>query len=253
MKKYTIFILLLATLGTVNASVMAQTSTTGKIPAAVCFAKAGETWGQVLADRKALAKAIAEKRLADVHDLAFSLRDNIVTLPYKSGDLTAAKKATLQTQVALLAERTEQLHASADANDLVKTRITFAKLTKTIDSIAALYPANTLPSGEVRPITAADKALFLVPAGAYTKADIQANGNTSPYVKFAGYVPSHDTQVKSGEMVCPISETRPDPALKWTISGKEYTFCCPPCIAEFVQKAKKTPVAIKAPESYRKQ
>jgi hypothetical protein len=244
--------LILAMLGILSTPVLAQTKTIPTMPAAVRFAKAGETWGQVLADRKALAKAVAEKRLADVHDLAFSLRDAVVTLPYKSGELTAAKKTALQTQVSRLAELVEQLHTHADAKDLAKSRASFAKLTKTVDAIAALYPANALPSGEARPISAADKALFLRPGGAYTEADIRANGNTSPYTKFAGYIPSHDTQVKSGELVCPISETRPDPALKWTVGGKEYTFCCPPCIAEFVQKAKKTPGAIKAPEAYRK-
>ncbi|MBC8139431.1 MAG: hypothetical protein H8F28_26435 [Fibrella sp.] len=252
MKKYATIILSLVTLGIVNTPVLAQTKTAGTLPAAVRFAKAGETWGQIVADRKALAKAITEKRLADVHDLAFSLRDGVVTLPYKSGDLTAAKKAALQKQVALLAECVEQLHVSADAKDSLKTVAAFARLTKTVDAIAVLYPANALPSGEVRPLSAADKALFLIPGGVYTKADIKANGNTSPYVKFAGYIPSHDALVKSGEPVCPISETRPDPALRWMVRGKEYTFCCPPCIAEFVQKAKKTPGAIKSPEAYRK-
>ncbi len=252
MKKQFVLVILLAMMGAVPAPILAQVKTANTLPAAVRFAKAGETWGQVLADRKALAKAIAEKRLADVHDLAFSLRDGVVTLPYKSGDLTGAKKATLQKQVALLAGVADQLHAHADAKNLAKTKIAFARLTKMLDAIAALYPASALPSGEARPLTAADKALFLVPGGAYTEADIKANGNTSPYVKFAGYVPSHDAQVKSGEPVCPISETRPDPALQWTVGGKEYTFCCPPCIAEFVQKAKKTPGAIRSPEDYRK-
>jgi hypothetical protein len=34
------------------------------------------------------------------------------------------------------------------------------------------------------------------------------------------------------------------------IGGKEYQFCCPPCVDEYVRKAKEKPDEVKPPESY---
>jgi hypothetical protein len=39
----------------------------------------------------------------------------------------------------------------------------------------------------------------------------------------------------------------------WIIGGQKYTFCCPPCIDEFVKLAKADPTKILPPEKYRKE
>jgi YHS domain-containing protein len=60
----------------------------------------------------------------------------------------------------------------------------------------------------------------------------------------------HDAKPKKGQRVCPITDTVANPKLSWVVGGKTYQFCCPPCVTEFVKKAKTNPKAIKAPEDY---
>jgi hypothetical protein len=96
-----------------------------------------------------------------------------------------------------------------------------------------------------------ERALFLTPGGKYTAADIEANGNTVPSVKFRGIRATHDSHPKPGTPICPISETKSNPKFTWVIDGKPYEFCCTPCIEEFVATAKEKPDEVKAPEFYR--
>jgi predicted small lipoprotein YifL/YHS domain-containing protein len=93
-------------------------------------------------------------------------------------------------------------------------------------------------------------ALFLSPGGAYTAADIQANGKTVPTVKYKGIRAQHDDNPKAGEKICPISKTKANPKFTWVIGGKTYEFCCIPCIEEFVALAKERPGEIKDPKDY---
>lgn len=217
---------------------------------AMKFSRAAETWAEIVADRKTLGDVIAAGKLSEAHDLAFAIRDNVVTLPYKSSALPAAKQNLLAAQVQAVAAIAENMDRSGDAGNVAKTKAEYQRLLKALAAISALYPANSLPTFGARALSAQERALFLTPGGAYTAADIQANGNTSVDQKFPGYVASHETRVKTGAPVCPISETQHDPKLTWVIGGKTYRFCCPPCVAEFVKKAKTSPAAIKAPEAY---
>lgn len=217
---------------------------------AMKYSKAAEAWGEIIADRTALAEAIKTSKLSEAHDLVFSIRDNAVTLPYKSEGLPAAKRKLLDRSVQAVAALATSLDKYADAGNAARTKLEYARLVKALASIEAVYPPNTLPTSGARPMSAADRALFLTPGGLYTAADIKVNGNTSVYQKFPSFVASHDTKVKPGEPVCPISETKPDPKLTWVIGSKTYQFCCPPCVAEFVTKAKQSPASIKSPEAY---
>jgi len=96
----------------------------------------------------------------------------------------------------------------------------------------------------------AEKKLFLTPGGAYTQEDIKANGNRVASEKFKGIRANHDAKPKPGDRICPISLTKANPAFTWTIGGKQYQFCCPPCVEEFVQMAKDKPTELKGPETY---
>lgn len=231
------------------AAAAAQKKTPVTTPA-MRFSKAAETWAEIIADRKTLDKAIKSGTLSEAHDLAFSIRDGVVTLPYKSAALPAAKQKRLGAHVQAVAAIAASIDRYADAGNAPKTKAEYARLLKALAAIEALYPANTLPTSGARPLSAQERALFLTPGGLYTAADIKANGSTSVYQKFPAYVASHSARVKSGEPVCPISETRPDPKLTWIIGGKTYQFCCPPCVAEFVTRAKTAPRSIKAPAAY---
>ena len=124
---------------------------------AMKFAKAGETWSGILADRKSLLETIKSGKLSEAHELAFSIRDGVVTLPYKSSGLAPIKQKSLIVQVKNVAAIAENIDKYADAGNAAKTRIEYAKLTKALDTIEALYPANALPSSGTKPMSAADR------------------------------------------------------------------------------------------------
>jgi YHS domain-containing protein len=92
--------------------------------------------------------------------------------------------------------------------------------------------------------------LYLTVGGRYTAADIAANGNMTASQKFKGTKSAHDMNPKSGDRICPITETKANPKFAWVIDGKAYQFCCPPCIDEFLKAAKASTDALPDPESY---
>lgn len=107
--------------------------------------------------------------------------------------------------------------------------------------------------GESMPQSMADdesQRLFLTAAGKYTAADIAANGNQTGNQKFRGFVPTHDLKPKVGDKICPITLTKANPKCSWIVDGKNYEFCCPPCVEEFVKLAKEQPAEIKNPAEY---
>ena len=94
------------------------------------------------------------------------------------------------------------------------------------------------------------RQLYLTPGGAYTRADIEANGNTTPRQTFRGFQARHDFAPRPGDRLCPITRTKADSRCAWIIGGRTYQFCCPPCIDEFVRLAKQDPSQIQAPQDY---
>jgi YHS domain-containing protein len=95
-----------------------------------------------------------------------------------------------------------------------------------------------------------EQKLYLEPGGHYTAADIAANGNVTPYQKYRGIPSTHDMSPKPGDRICPITETKANPKFVWVIGGKSYQFCCPPCIDEFLQKAKSSDDPLPDPEIF---
>lgn len=98
--------------------------------------------------------------------------------------------------------------------------------------------------------TEQQQRLYATPGGGYTTADIAANGAAPPAEKYRGVPASHHLHPAAGERICPITHTRANPRFAWTVGGKEYLFCCPPCIDEFVKLARTHPTRIGAPERY---
>lgn len=102
-----------------------------------------------------------------------------------------------------------------------------------------------------RPVVdAEERELYLTAGGAYTEADIAANGPTLPSQKYRGFRANHDLQPRPGDRLCPITRTKADPNCAWIIAGRTYEFCCPPCIAEFVRAAKEKPEQLQPPEAF---
>lgn len=94
------------------------------------------------------------------------------------------------------------------------------------------------------------RELHLTAGGLYTEADIAANGGTTAAAKYAGFRANHNLHPQPGAPICPITQTRADPMCKWVIGGKTYTFCCPPCIDEFLVRAKREPEEVLDPHAY---
>jgi hypothetical protein len=101
-----------------------------------------------------------------------------------------------------------------------------------------------------RATSAKARALYLTPGGKYTTADIKANGNMTAEQKYGGKMSEHDMDPQPGDKICPITATKANPEFTWVVGGKTYEFCCPPCIDEFVKKAKQRPQKIKEPGAY---
>lgn len=95
-----------------------------------------------------------------------------------------------------------------------------------------------------------ERELYLTPGGKYTSADIAANGNMTASQKFKGVQSAHDMNPVAGDRICPVTLTKANPEFTWTIDGKRYQFCCPPCVDEFVQMAKEEPEKLKDPDAY---
>jgi YHS domain-containing protein len=97
-----------------------------------------------------------------------------------------------------------------------------------------------------------EKQLYLTPGGRYTLEDVERNGKRTASEKFSDFDAAHDLEPKSGDPICPITLTKANAECSWIVGGRTYTFCCPPCVDEFVRRAKEKPDSIQPPESYRK-
>jgi hypothetical protein len=95
-----------------------------------------------------------------------------------------------------------------------------------------------------------ERLLYLTPGGKYTREDIAANGNMTASQKFQGLKSAHNARTRPGDRTCPVSETKANPKFTWVVGGKEYEFCCPPCVDEFVKMAKEHPEQVKDPGAY---
>jgi len=125
----------------------------------------------------------------------------------------------------------------------------------TFDSVPSAGHADGhgMPSGVTRggaEISKEERELYLTPGGIYTPADITANGNTVPSVRFKGIRWPHDENLKPGDMLCPVTDQKADQRCEWVVNGKKYVFCCPPCLDKFVTWAKEQPHKVKDPGAY---
>jgi YHS domain-containing protein len=109
---------------------------------------------------------------------------------------------------------------------------------------------SPLEEAEVARAEADEAALYATPKGKYLADDVRRNGTVPASRKYRGERPSHDDRPAPGERVCPVSRERVDARFVWVIGGKEYRFCCPPCIDEYVATAKERPDEVKEPEFY---
>lgn len=113
-----------------------------------------------------------------------------------------------------------------------------------------LAEAGDEPEMPQKIVDEAERVLYLTPGGKYTEADIRINGSMTASQKYRGFHSKHDLHPKSRDFICPVTQTKADPNCSWTINGQRYLFCCPPCIDEFLKRAKEHPDEIEAAKSY---
>ncbi len=86
-----------------------------------------------------LKTTVKSGKLAEVHHLAFAVRDLVAALPEKSTTLTADQQAKVKGSVKFVATLAERLDASGDANDQAATQDNCEKLLKVLESLHANY------------------------------------------------------------------------------------------------------------------
>jgi len=214
------------------------------------FAAAASTWADIQVQVRDLAGMVREKRLDEVHPVAFEIRDLVRNLPDQS-PLAPATLKKLEAQVRIMDRLAEQLDRYADAGKAADTARQEQAVLRALKQIEALYPPGVLKS-HAAPSAASNKEreLYLTPGGIYTQADIEANGNQLPAAKFRGVRVNHDIKPQKGDRLCPITLTKANPGYVWVVGGKAYQFCCPPCVEEFVRTAKAGGAGIKDPGEY---
>ena len=88
-----------------------------------------------------LDETIAAGKLADVHKVAFAIRDLAKELPEKSTDLPEAKQKLLTGLVERVAEHATNLDTYGDGGKAKETAAEFTQLKKRLDYMRGLYPA----------------------------------------------------------------------------------------------------------------
>lgn len=91
-----------------------------------------------------LDSVIAAKKLAQVHETAFNLRDSVRELRSVSASLPADSQAKLHELISKVDKLANDLDTTGDRNDLRNTIVNQRRMHVLLDSIAALYPGGTL-------------------------------------------------------------------------------------------------------------
>ena len=97
-------------------------------------------WHEVTEHEEHLGKIIASKQLADVHVVAFKIRDLVKALPGASKDLAPEKLTKVKTNVRLVEDLAKHLDESGDANQQALTETNFQKLQGILKTLRAQYP-----------------------------------------------------------------------------------------------------------------
>ena len=108
-------------------------------------------WHEVMEGQESLEETIAAGKLADVHKVAFHIRDLVQMLPKVSGELSADKQQRLQESINRVAEIAGLLDQYGDASDAANTKAQADRLAKLLQYIETLYPAGTLHDASMAP------------------------------------------------------------------------------------------------------
>lgn len=104
----------------------------------------GGIWDEVKEHEEQLGKLISDKKLDQVHEVAFEIRDLVNALPDKSKDLPADKLAKLKANAKFVADLAKRLDESGDAKNQGGTEANFKKLQGILKTIGSIYPPEAL-------------------------------------------------------------------------------------------------------------
>jgi hypothetical protein len=139
MKTKTMALLMCITLGTMSGLCSAVLAQQGHESTAEEHTAMPATVGGILAEvdtRTAdLDKTIAAEELEKVHVTAFKIRDLLLTLPEKAGELPAPSKTALTASLTKIKQQAGLLDKYGDAGDLAQTKAVFTKFTAEIAKI----------------------------------------------------------------------------------------------------------------------
>ena len=114
MKRFEIMTIISAVL--LLAGLSAATGAIAAEPAMTIPATSAGIWTAVDQKSAELRKLVTNGSLADVHRVAFSIRDLVAALPAKSTNLPAEKQAAVKTDVKFVATIAGRLDESGDGN-----------------------------------------------------------------------------------------------------------------------------------------
>ncbi|RYX85086.1 YHS domain-containing protein [bacterium] len=112
---------------------------------AASFSGAREMWKAVSDDLAYLDERIAARKLSEVHEAAFNLRDSARMLRGTSAGLSEAQKGALERGLARVDTLANDLDASGDKNDLRATVANQRKMHVALDAVAGAFPKGSLP------------------------------------------------------------------------------------------------------------
>lgn len=109
----------------------------------VAAPKIGKVWESIQKKNDELNKTIASKKLEGVHEIAFSIRDLVMSLPAQSTGLGADKIQMLNTHVKEIEKSAELLDKYGDANDYKNTKANYDLFNNHLNMIKLMYPADS--------------------------------------------------------------------------------------------------------------
>jgi hypothetical protein len=117
----------------------------GKAAAASASGAAG-VWHEIQEQVGELALLVKRKKLSQVHEVAFEIRDLVRTLPAKSPSLGAAQRKKLAGYVKQVDLTAKLLDETGDANNQKATESHHQHLLQVLQNIKRLYPSGALAS-----------------------------------------------------------------------------------------------------------
>ena len=105
--------------------------------------KIGKTWDAIQKKNDELNKTIESKKLEGVHEIAFSIRDLVISLPAQSAGLGADKVQMLNTHVKEIEKSAELLDKYGDVNDYKNTKVNYDIFNNHLNMIKGMYPAES--------------------------------------------------------------------------------------------------------------